>query len=139
MGRRKFPGLVGAAIFLIAVVLLWELPLFSQEVLHHEHEVNLDEPRECLSCHDGVTAPGVSTCTTKCAVGSTSSHPTYRPYPPLGKRSKFASRSQIEAAGIRLTDGQISCVSCHDLTNDEKHHLVIDNRESRLCLTCHIR
>jgi predicted CXXCH cytochrome family protein len=38
-----------------------------------------------------------------------------------------------------LTDGQISCVSCHDLTNDEKHHLVIDNRESRLCLTCHIR
>jgi hypothetical protein len=139
MGRRKFLGLVGAAIVLIAVVSLWELPLSSQEVLHHEHRVNLDEPGECLGCHDGVTAPGVSFCTSECAVGSTSSHPVYRRYPPLRKRSEFASRSQVEAAGIRLTDGRVSCVSCHDLTNDEKYHLVIDNRHSRLCMTCHIR
>jgi hypothetical protein len=118
---------------------MWDLPLFAQEVFHHGHQLKLNAREVCLSCHDGSIATDVVSCAIDCAFGLWSSHPVYRQYPPRRKHSEYAPVSQVEAAGIALTDGQITCVSCHDLTSEKRYHPVMDNDRSRLCLTCHIR
>jgi predicted CXXCH cytochrome family protein len=42
---------------------------------------------------------------------------------------------------VRLPDGRIECVSCHDPHNTAgiDKLLVMSNRRSALCLTCHIK
>ena len=38
---------------------------------------------------------------------------------------------------IRLPDGKVSCVSCHDLYSAERDRLTVRIEGSALCLTCH--
>lgn len=137
MSRRTSLSLPGTSFVLSALLAMWNLPLVAQEVSHHGHQVNLGERETCLSCHDGVIASDVGYSAGDSAFGRWSTHPVYRPYPPLRKRSEFAPASEVEAAGIVLTDGEITCLSCHDLTSEEASHPIMDNRGSRLCLTCH--
>ncbi len=96
----------------------------------------------CLSCHDGSIAEGISTClSATCNFNNLHSHPINKDYPPpitTGKRFYYPV-SQIKAAGITLLNGQISCISCHNLANQNPPHLVMNNDKSRLCLTCHVK
>lgn len=104
----------------------------------------------CLGCHDGVAAPGVlvgphaMTWTQRDSAGlppggaRLTSHPVGTRYPVGNPR--YHSRAAVESAGrIKLPDGRIQCVSCHDPHNAGRHRgmLVESNERSRLCLACH--
>ncbi|MBI1921333.1 MAG: cytochrome C [Geobacter sp.] len=91
----------------------------------------------CLSCHDGTIASSVGICTVDCTVSD--SHPVEKEYPPLGREAKFASIDNVVAAGIKLLDNKIGCISCHDITNQSESHLRIPNENSGLCTVCHIQ
>jgi predicted CXXCH cytochrome family protein len=42
---------------------------------------------------------------------------------------------------VRLPDGRVECVSCHDPHNQSgtQAMLAVSNRRSALCLTCHVK
>ena len=127
----------------ITLLILLTIPittLRAQEVIHHDQLVIADAPKDCLACHDGVISINISPCTKlSCLLDPTTSHPTFKQYPPIGKESEFHPRPQVEAAGIVLKNGEVSCISCHNLLNRERFHLVITNDRSHLCRACHIR
>jgi len=54
------------------------------------------------------------------------------------KNCWFASENirRAEAAGIRLRNGEVSCISCHNLLKKDRFHLVIENYRIRLCMSC---
>ncbi len=104
----------------------------------------------CLGCHDGTVA--------KSTIGSAHAmlagvregfsvpdgfvwrdHPIGVPYP-RGDR-EYRPVSFATANGVRLPEGRIECVSCHDPhnTSGADHMLVMSNRRSALCLSCHIK
>ncbi len=111
----------------------------SAEVEHHGSIVDSAAGyRECLTCHDGIVATNISPCLGPVCM-LRSDHPVNRAYPPPDKAREFASTAVAEGAGIRFLDGRIDCISCHDLLNQNRFHLRIEERDSRLCLACHLR
>lgn len=102
----------------------------------------------CLSCHDGLLAPDVF-------AGSHATSGLPPPVPggsrrsltnhPLGVRypigdEKFQPAAFAQANGaIKLPNGRLQCISCHDPHNTARHPgmLVRSNERSRLCLACH--
>lgn len=103
----------------------------------------------CLSCHDGVTAKDVYTSAHSTSwagqmgsqqVGSLplSSHPIGVRYP-LGELTYQPSSSVTADGRIKLPDGRLQCISCHDPHNTGRHPamLVKSNDRSNLCLSCH--
>lgn len=103
----------------------------------------------CMSCHDGVIAPDVFTAahgtqwarqTVRSPFGNSGAtgHPIGIRYP--ANSSTYHSESSVVADGaIKLPDGRIQCISCHDPHNTGRHEgmLVKTNSGSRLCLSCH--
>jgi predicted CXXCH cytochrome family protein len=105
----------------------------------------------CLGCHDGTVATST--------IGS--SHAllaairegfivddgfTWRDHPigvtyPQNRPDYRPAAFVVKAKKIRLPDGRIECVSCHDPHNDSgvPDLLVMSNRRSSLCLACHIK
>jgi len=78
--------------------------------------------RGCLSCHDG-------------SVGSDArgGHHVSERYVVSGGFKKLSD------GRVRLVDGKVACVSCHNPYHPEGQRLVTDGAESRLCLSCHSR
>lgn len=105
----------------------------------------LDESSaSCLTCHDGSLAPDEGIPDLEPGVwhhdgysGSTS-HPLGVDYraAQMRKRRGFREISQLPDV-IKLPDGKVECVSCHNLYSHNQHLLAISNEGSRLCLTCH--
>ncbi len=125
--------LIGQFLFLI-------ITLYAQEVPHHGYLVYMDKPKLCLTCHDGTVAENISPCTkSSCLLDQKSSHPVFKKYPPTGKESEYMPLSEVEAAGIVLTNGEVTCISCHNLMRQQRPHLVRDDWGSGLCKICHIR
>ncbi len=125
--------LMGQFLFLIS-------SLYAQEVPHYGFLVYMDNPKLCLTCHDGTVAENISPCTkVSCLLDRKSSHPVFKKYPPTGKESEYAPVFEVKAAGITLTNGEVTCISCHNLMNQQRPHLVLEDRRSRLCKICHIR
>ncbi len=101
----------------------------------------------CLTCHNGTVAS--STIGTAHAMGGVSSasstagaatrdHPIGVAYP--DRKKGFRARATVEAEGIiRLPGGRIECISCHDHHEEEElpYLLVMSNKRSALCLSCH--
>lgn len=104
----------------------------------------------CLTCHNGSIA--VSTVGTAHAMrdGSgpgapgwspafaTRDHPIGVPYP--DRQKGFRMKARVEATGkIKLPEGRVECISCHDQHEEEgwPHLLVMSNKRSALCLSCH--
>ena len=128
--------------FWLMLVIVWMMlspgVLYAEAVQHHGLMVEADDTLTyCVSCHDGSVASNASFCTVQCS--ATTPHPVQKHYPPLGKEKLYAPTGLVQAKGIKLPEGKVTCISCHNLRNPGKNHLVIDNRGSRLCLTCHIR
>lgn len=84
-----------------------------------------DDPADCTVCHDGQLAP------------ENTHHPILSYYPPWGREDMFAPADSLKAYGARLFSGKVACVSCHNLKNTDRFHLVTDNGQSRLCFMCH--
>lgn len=104
----------------------------------------------CLGCHDGVTAQDVYsshhalTVTEHLANSQLNlvglrSHPVGVRYPRADE--DYNAPAAVEAAGLRLPDRRIQCVTCHDAHNTHGHEsmLKVSNRRSQMCLTCHRR
>jgi len=103
----------------------------------------------CLSCHDGVTAQDVFTgahaVSWSTPLGASTLPISGRVSHPIGIRmplgdSTYRSPAEVQASGlVKLPDGRVQCISCHDPHNTDRHPamLVQSNRGSRLCLACH--
>lgn len=90
---------------------------------------------ECLSCHDGTISKGpqveVKQGVWQHGIGM--SHPVGVDYP---FSEDFAYPESLPKE-VRLFGGKIGCLSCHEIYAKERDMLVMNNRGSRLCLTCH--
>jgi len=104
----------------------------------------------CLGCHDGTVASSTIGTSHALAAGQREGfrlpdgfvwddHPIGVPYPANPK--KYRPRGFVEKLGVRLPQGRLECVSCHDPHNEAglDDMLVMSNRRSALCLTCHIK
>jgi len=93
---------------------------------------------ECLSCHDGVIA---SMGETTVRAGSFThgiglSHPIGNEYPRFNGKNDFVNVEFLPRS-IKLVDGKVGCLSCHNPYGSEDKYLVVQNKRSALCLTCH--
>ncbi len=100
--------------------------------------------KRCLTCHDGVNATETSSGAAAHSnfasfANERRNHPIGIPYP-IGQRpgngTKYRAASLLPRE-IRLPDGMVSCVSCHNLYAGEEHLLTVPIKDSALCLTCH--
>lgn len=103
----------------------------------------------CLSCHDGVMASDVFSYahatrsptplgTSWIGSGSLTSHPIGVKYPAADPT--YNAAAAVTADGrIKLPNGRVQCISCHDPHNTHRVRgmLVNSNEGSRLCLSCH--
>lgn len=103
----------------------------------------------CLGCHDGTVASSTIGTAHAMLAGVREGfevpdgfvwrdHPIGVPYPQ--RERGYVPRSRVEADGrIRLPEGRVECVSCHDPHNaaGEPYLLAMSNRRSALCLACH--
>ncbi len=53
--------------------------------------------------------------------------------------SKYAPAALLPSRGIKLQNGKVTCLSCHDITNPESNHLIRVKFGGSLCKNCHIR
>jgi predicted CXXCH cytochrome family protein len=120
----------------VLVMLLVSSPATAGMVEHHGQSVEAEgTAKDCLFCHDGSQAKHVSVCTVKCDFRAP--HSILRPYPPKGKESKYAPVAVLIAKGVRIEEGKVTCISCHNLNNPAPGHLVRDE-QGRMCTICHI-
>jgi predicted CXXCH cytochrome family protein len=105
----------------------------------------------CLSCHDGSVAIdtfGAEPLRTESMLGSRgrigthgdlgTDHPVGIRYPDHDR--SYHPRAEVESDGsVRLPEGRVECVSCHDVHSAgvTDKLLVKSNDRSALCLTCH--
>ncbi len=103
------------------------------------------ESRRCLSCHDGVIAgdsSGRHGAGRTRAIGANNGadHPVGVVYgrlrPGEGPPARLRHQGTLPKQ-IRLPEGKVSCVSCHDLYSRTPAHLTVTNEGSALCIACH--
>lgn len=96
---------------------------------------------ECLSCHqDSIT---VNEPLMVCHQGDCD-HPIGASYEALSSRNRGLVPSVRLDPALRLPDGKMGCLTCHvpyaaagHETADPDPMLVIDNKGSALCISCH--
>lgn len=116
----------------------------DSEVTGFNRTVLLDPiSMECLGCHDGTLAKAVNhrisdgdTQRVKSIETIKGSHPIGMDYNTFA-RSKEYVPSDTLAANIKLINGKVGCVSCHNLLGRNDKYLVVDNTKSGLCFSCH--
>ncbi len=100
--------------------------------------------RQCLSCHDGVSAPESTNGTP--LNGSRRYMGDKRRNHPIGVQYGGLSRSKdlspLRPVGllpqeVALPGGKVGCVSCHNLYAKGRYLLTVPIKGSELCLTCH--
>ncbi len=97
----------------------------------------------CLTCHDGVSAREAGHQSLRSGGGYLGdpgrNHPVGIPYVrrETDHRGSPLRHVTLLPEEVRLPDGRVSCVSCHNLYNVDRHRLSVPIEGSRLCLTCH--
>ncbi|GJM26600.1 MAG: hypothetical protein DHS20C16_30150 [Phycisphaerae bacterium] len=105
----------------------------------------------CLGCHDGTVASSTIGSAHAMLAGvregfsvpegyAWRDHPIGVPYPRNNR--DYRPESFVTAEGkVRLPEGRMECISCHDPHNSAgiDKMLVKSNRRSALCLTCHVK
>jgi predicted CXXCH cytochrome family protein len=104
----------------------------------------------CLGCHDGTVATSTIGGAHSMLAGVREGfampdgfvwrdHPIGIPY--SRERREYRPESFVLKEGIRLPEGRVECISCHDPHNAHGHAkmLSVSNKRSALCLTCHIK
>ncbi len=115
--------------------------------------------RECIACHDGRRAVRIDVKTPGSAIeweGSHSvNHPIGSSYAESYYRNprEYVDRSRLDPA-IRLPNGEVSCISCHQLKPDSgmrlaafgpddgctaSKTLTVSMSRDSLCLACHTK
>jgi len=136
MNKRKATNI--GVIWCCALLALMLPPAATAELTeHHGYRVNPEgSVRDCLSCHDGAMVGTVSYCTVKCDFST--AHSVLKRYPPGKDRDAYASLESVSARGVRIVKRRVVCISCHNLRNPNRYHLVLDDQEA-LCGICHLK
>lgn len=129
-------ALVTASVMLTFLLYLLKDGVSAEQISHHGQMVDdSGDPNDCIVCHDGIIASYARYCTSECS--AVTSHSIFKDYPPRLKERYYAPVESLRVKGIRLFNGKVSCVSCHDLRQSAKYHLIMDNKGDALCLSCH--
>ena len=126
--------------FTIALLLLISFisPCFAaSEIDHHGSTINATDSTECLDCHTDDNDQKLDSTSNSCTSSKNNSHPVKVDFPPADKKKLFKSAEDAKKSGIRFNNGKITCLSCHDLKKDSPKHLIIQNKNSKLCFACH--
>ncbi|UCD27558.1 MAG: hypothetical protein JSV03_10615 [Planctomycetota bacterium] len=105
----------------------------------------------CLGCHDGTVATSTIGSSHALLAGLREGfaapdsfvwrdHPIGVPYPRNNR--EYQPLAFVLAKGrVRLPEGRIECISCHDPHSEAKIDpmLVMSNKRSALCLSCHVK
>lgn len=104
----------------------------------------------CLGCHDGTVATSTIGSSHALLAGvregfavpdgfAWRDHPIGIRYP--SNPREYHPQAFVESKNVRLPEGRLECISCHDPHNVGGYDgmLVMSNRRSALCLTCHIK
>ncbi len=101
----------------------------------------------CLSCHDGTLAIATNlnpmTGSENLGTDLTNDHPINIEYLPNLDPGEFNPATDVSTAGLELYNGQVECATCHDVHDKGPQGsgalLRIDNTNSAMCTTCHIK
>jgi len=119
----------------------------SAEQVQDDRENQLDSVSAvCISCHDGMVSANVPfKVWDSNNRGATmyGSHPIGQNYEEIQIHNykMFAPVDKVQAI-LKLVNGRVSCVTCHDVfnpNNTDNLKLAVDNRGSKLCFTCHLK
>jgi predicted CXXCH cytochrome family protein len=103
----------------------------------------------CLGCHDGALARNVTSPYQDPAVSlgplSTVGYGDHQGNHPIGmdyaasflkKRSALRPMAALPLS-VRLEDGRVGCISCHNSSSSPPAKLALANERSTLCVACH--
>lgn len=96
------------------------------------------ESQGCMDCHDGAVASDAGAHMPGLNDREKAEHPIGVAMR-LGEKSRerdFKMARHVDHR-IRLFEGMVGCGSCHSPYSREPAQLVINNRDSALCLSCH--
>ncbi len=95
----------------------------------------------CLGCHASSHSGGGSVSISRNGVvrhaSGSAPHPIGRSYREASSRGGFQPEHQLLQKKIILSNGKISCISCHEAYKQEHGKLVASLDRSALCLACH--
>ncbi len=127
-------------IMVAAVAALGFALLNADELSHHGKTVNSEgSAADCLTCHDGSNQ-----FQRKGMISPARSHKFLIKYPPpvSSRGITFKPLREVLSAGMKLENGMVTCISCHDLSNQEKNHLAFETNTTgfaqKLCYMCHL-
>ncbi len=121
---------------------------FSAKYMVTDTSQGIDKiSQDCISCHDGSYATsvtigaGIWTHSGELIQNDMGSHPIGMDYDMartrLGSKSYLRPRAMVDRR-IRFFDGKVGCGSCHDPYSTIDQLLVMSDRDSKLCLACHM-
>ena len=97
----------------------------------------------CLGCHAGSHSGGGSVSVSRNGVlrhaSGSAPHPIGRSYREASRNGGFRPEYELAQKKILLSDGRISCVSCHEGYKKDHGRLVLPLARSALCLACHAK
>ena len=93
----------------------------------------------CLSCHDGTAAPDVPVIQSSLlGYDQAGNHPVLISYVQAYMRSPLEFvPPQLLDSRVKLVNGEVQCVSCHEISPVGQWSLVRTEGRGELCLSCH--
>jgi predicted CXXCH cytochrome family protein len=98
---------------------------------------------DCLGCHDGSTASAIHVDARNDPFGKSrvnsfrSDHPIGMYYASYAAAGRGYKQVVPGSNHMVFVNGKVGCLTCHNPLNPEPGHLVMSDRNSALCLTCH--
>jgi predicted CXXCH cytochrome family protein len=98
---------------------------------------------DCVSCHDGVSASTIGIDLRNNPMGRKSQVDSFQSDHPIGMNYNNYVAADKGFKSVRsnttmiFVDGKVGCLTCHDPLSSERGHLVMSDKSSALCLTCH--
>ena len=97
----------------------------------------------CLGCHAGSHAGGGTVSVSRAGVirhaSGSAPHPIGVSYRDASRKGGLRSEIELAQRKIILSDGRISCGSCHEAYKKDHGKLVVPMARSALCLACHAK
>ena len=102
---------------------------------------------KCVSCHDGAYASSISiragtwSHSSELMTNDEGTHPIGTDYESArlsrGKKTDLRPIDLVDRR-IQFFDGKVGCGSCHDPYSNTEKDLVMSDKNSQLCLSCHM-